>query len=251
MSSGLRSLLPKSVTRHLEERRLANRIAEFNSTILDDLPAAVKKESDTARIARLKEELKPAFEKEPTSAAKYADLDYWLLFNVERVARLGLHREGSKKILDIGCGPGYFVAATRALGHQSFGVDLPAEYFTAVERRTYAEMLASLRIEPYVNSLMIERFSPMDLVEDRFDLISAFWICFNRHRQPDEWGVKEWQFWVKDALDRLRDGGVVHLELNENPERYGDLRWYDRPSLEFFQSAGTVERNIVRIGKRP
>jgi hypothetical protein len=89
----------------------------------------------------------------------------------------------------------------------------------------------------------------MALATRDLDLITAFWICFNRHEQPDEWSVAEWQFFVQDAMTYLRDGGVLHLELNSNLPRYQSLEWYDQPTLEFFRSAGTVDRNVVRITK--
>ena len=54
-----------------------------------------------------------------------------------------------------------------------------------------------------------------------FDLITAFWICFNRHRQPDEWGAAEWRYFVEDAIACLRPGGRLVLDLNENAARYG------------------------------
>jgi hypothetical protein len=110
-------------------------------------------------------------------------------------------------------------------------------------------MLAALSLDKRVSPLLIERFVPMALTVGDLDLITAFWICFNRHRQPDEWGVAEWKFWIDDARSHLRPGGMLHLELNENPERYGALRWFDQETLDFFRSAGTVQGGIVRIAK--
>ena len=100
-----------------------------------------------------------------------------------------------------------------------------------------------------VAPLLIERYTPMALRQSDYDLITAFWICFNRHRQPDEWGVDEWKFFVDDGLRYLRKGGVLHLEINANPERYGPLEFYDPEMLKYFQSIGTVNRGMVRIPK--
>ena len=80
-------------------------------------------------------------------------------------------------------------------------------------------------------------------------ILTAFWICFNRHDQPDEWGAAEWKFFVEDALSHLREGGILHLELNANLARYQSLQWYDQETLQFFRSVGTVERNVVRVTK--
>ena len=110
-------------------------------------------------------------------------------------------------------------------------------------------MLGALAIEKRVSPLLIERYKPMAFPQKDLDLVTAYWICFNRHRQSDEWGATEWRFWVDDALTYLRPSGVLHLELNENPERYGSLMWYDKETLDYFRSAGTVQGGIVRITK--
>jgi hypothetical protein len=89
----------------------------------------------------------------------------------------------------------------------------------------------------------------MSLPYRDLDAITAFWICFNRHRQLDEWGASEWRFFVEDAGAHLRRGGFLHLELNSHAERYGSLDWYDEETLDFFRSVGTVQRGVVRIVK--
>jgi hypothetical protein len=110
-------------------------------------------------------------------------------------------------------------------------------------------MLAALACDRYVSPLLIERFVPVSLPYRDLDAITAFWICFNRHRQVDEWGVSEWRFFVGDAVSHLRMGGFLHLELNSHPERYGSLDWYDEETLDFFHSVGTIRRGVVRIVK--
>lgn len=109
--------------------------------------------------------------------------------------------------------------------------------------------MGALRCSDVVSPLLIERYVPMTVPLRDLDLITAFWICFNRHRQPDGWGVSEWRFFVGDALSHLREGGLLHLELNEDPERYGRRQWYDQQTLDFFRSAGSVEGGVVRIPK--
>lgn len=204
---------------------------------------------DLARIDDLALEMGPVLEQEATSAAKYADYGYWIPFNVSRAGVLGLHKSPPLRILDIGCGPGYFLAAARACGHQCYGVDAPAEILSVVERRVYSEVLVALSCQEQVSSLLIERFVPMSLPYTDLDLITAFWICFNRHRRPDEWGVAEWRFFVDDALGYLKPGGVLRLELNANPEHFKSLRFFDSETLEFFRSQGSVVGGIVRMRK--
>lgn len=247
---GAGSSMPnRSTERRVEMAKTWLRLARHGSVALCRLPARVIDAANVPRIEALGREMASVVERDPTSAAKYADYDRWVPFNVARIGALGLHNSKRKRVLDIGCGPGYFMAAALACGHDVYGIDAPDSILTKVEARVYSEMLGALSIDKRVAPLLIERFTPMTLHVGDLDLITAYWICFNRHRQPDEWGVAEWKFWIDDARSHLRPGGMLHLELNENPERYFALRWFDQETLDFFRSAGTVQGGIVRIAK--
>jgi len=226
---------------------MRSRVRHHGSETLDRLAARVEQVADLGRIRNLRRKMQAVVRADPTSAAKYTDYPFWLLLNVDRAGRLGLHQTSGLRVMDLGCGPGFFVAAARELGHECRGVDVPESFFTAVEREVYSELLASLKCSPHVAPLLIERFVPLPFEAGQFDLITAFWICFNRHRQPDEWGADEWKFFVDDARRCLRAGGRLFLELNEAPERYGDLQWYDAQMLAYFRSAGKVDRNCITV----
>ncbi len=224
-------------------------VCRHRSVKLLRLAAQVRNAADLPRIRQLQAAMKLVVERDPTCAAKYADYRLWIPFNVNRIGYLGLHNSRPLRILDIGCGPGYFLASARVCGHEVHGIDAPADILSDVENRVYSELLAALRMDSYVSPLLIERFVPLSLPLRDLDFITAFWLCFNRHRQKDEWSVDEWRFFVDDALFHLRPGGILHLELNDNPQRHGALQWYDNPTLDFLRSVGTVDRNIVRIQK--
>lgn len=245
----LRAGLPHGVSRRLDLYRYRTRVRRLRSESLNRVPAAVGQHADLERIERLWKALQQEYRSDPDNAAKYADHELWLWQNIVRAGRLRLHESRPLRILDIGCGPGYFLAATRALGHESYGVDQPEEYFSPVERQVFSELVKALRVREFVSPLLIQRFQGMTLPVQNLDLITGFLICFNRHRQPDEWGVKEWQFFVEDARRHLRPGGWLHLELNPHPERYRELPWYDAPTKAYFESVGAVRNNQVRIQK--
>jgi SAM-dependent methyltransferase len=240
---------PRSASRTLQIAKTWARIGQYGSVRLCRLPSQICENADLARIERLDQEMAPVLERNPTCAAKYADYAFWIPFNVARVGALSLHTCTPLRILDIGCGPGYFLAAAQACGHQCYGIDAPTSTLSEVENRVYSEMLAALACDRYVSPVLIERSVPMSLPHGDLDAITAFWICFNRHRQLDEWGVSEWRFFVDDAVSHLRIGGFLHLELNSHPERYGSLDWYDNETLDFFRSVGTIQGGVVRIVK--
>jgi hypothetical protein len=194
----------------------------------------------------MRRRVEPIYQREPTSAARYARPHHWILLNALRVADLGLHTTPKLRVLD-GCGPAYFLAIAQALGHQCYGVDAPDSVLTPVERDVYTTLVDALQCREVVSPLLIERFKPLPFREAPFDLITAYWICFNRHRQPVEWGCAEWRFFVEDAMAWLRPGGRMMLDLNENSERYGELRFYDASTRDYFRSVGTVAGGKVVV----
>ncbi len=245
-----RSVLSQhSAEQRVELAKIWIALSRRRSLDLCRLPARISAEADIARVQRLSREMADIVDCDPESAAKYADYNYWIPFNVMRIGNLSLHTSKPLRMLDVGCGPGYFMAAALACGHDCYGIDAPATVLTDVEARVYSEMLGALSCSDRVTPVLIERFKPMPLPVRDLHLLTAFWICFNRHRQPDEWGSAEWRFWMEDALSHLADGGMLHLELNSNRERYRDLEWYDQEILDYFRSIGTVQRNVVRVVK--
>lgn len=242
--------LPDAIAQQWRLYLLGRKIKQLGSHKLADLPAAIEASMDSGKMAQLRRDVEEEYRQNPTSAAKYAIPRQWLLLNAMRAGDLGLHTGPSLEILDIGCGPAFFLAVSRALGHKAVGVDIPESLQTPVERRVYRGLIDVLGCRPSVSPLLIERFAPLPFPEERFDLITAFWICFNLHRQPGEWGVAEWRYFVEDAIRRLRPGGRLLLDLNENPERYGSLRFFDTPTLDYFRSIGDVQGGRVLVSRR-
>ena len=61
--------------------------------------------------------------------------------------------------------------------------------------------------------------------------------------------LSQWQFFVEGVRRLLAPNGRRVLELNENIERYGRLRWYDARLHDYFASVGVVAKNWITIAR--
>src|SRR5438034_11454407 len=55
---------------------------------------------------------------------KYLDLDRWIDINIRRICEVELDLSRPKRILDLGCGAGYFLYIAQLLGHSGLGLDM-------------------------------------------------------------------------------------------------------------------------------
>jgi len=168
---------------------------------------------------------------------KYTNVEHWIGRAVDHVRSLRLDREPKLKILDIGSGAGYFLFVLTRLGHQVFGLDLDEPPF-------YQEMFELLGLERVI--WRIKPFEPLPDVRRRFDLITAFAVCFNGHGNETVWGSSEWRYFLDDLNSRyLNPGGRVFLALN--PEPHGH---YTAELKNFFLSRGAqIERHRIWLRK--
>ncbi len=156
---------------------------------------------------------------------KYLQLEQWIEVNLSRARELALDHGPRLRILDLGCGVGYFLAICRQLGHEVLGLDID-------KIPMFGEMTKALGVPRIV--ARVERFVPLPDLGGKFDLITAFMICFNNHKTDVLWGVREWQFFLDDLATRLTPRGRVWLELNR--ERDGTL--YTSELKELFERRG-------------
>ena len=165
---------------------------------------------------------------------KYADVDQWLRVNRERVQDLKLHRSSPQRILDLGCGGGFFLFILKQIGHSVLGLDVD-------ESPLFNELLEVFGVSRTV--FRIQPFESLPNLERRFDWITAFSIGFDRSRATNSrWGPGEWDFLLRDLQRRLAPGGKIYLTLNPLPN--GD---YLTPELrDFFSSRGAdIERERI------
>ena len=78
-------------------------------------PMLAQIDSDRAR------EIQQRYANSTAGYAKYADILPWLKLNRERVQDLNLHRSEPKRVLDLGCGGGFFLFIAKNFGHSVMG----------------------------------------------------------------------------------------------------------------------------------
>jgi len=148
---------------------------------------------------------------------KYLDLERWIDVNIRRIRRLEIDLMRPKRILDLGCGTGYFLYIAQLLGHEGLGLDLD-------ELPMFGDLTRLLGVRRVIWE------------------IKAFLICFNRHKQANVWGVPEWEFFLDDLGKHLTPRGRVWLELNQEY----DGTFYTPELKEFFEKRGAkIDRHKV------
>ncbi len=163
---------------------------------------------------------------------KFLDLERWIDINIRRIREIEIDLMRPKRILDLGCGTGYFLYIAQLLGHEGLGLDLD-------ELPMFGDLTRLLGVRR-----VIWQINAFDSLPDlgKFDLITAFLICFNRHKQANVWRVPEWEFFLDDLAKHLTPRGRVWLELNQE---YGGT-FYTPELKEFFQKRGAkIDRHKV------
>jgi SAM-dependent methyltransferase len=202
-------------------------------------PEDIIKEIDAAGFAKIRERF--SVPGELTHWPKYLDAERWLELNIRRAQELRLTaRPRPLRILDLGSGAGWFLLVARHLGHSGAGLDIP-------DPPMYGELFELFGLKRTVWE--IKAYEPLPDLRDRFDMVTAFSICFNGHKRSDLWTSKEWSFFLDDLEKRfLRPGGEIFLGLN--PEEDGSF--YTPVLKQFFIDRGAqVDRAKVwfkRVG---
>ena len=174
----------------------------------------------------------------PRQVAKYADVPYWLKVNIERVQDLGLPLGPPRRILDIGCGGGFFLFVAKHLGHDVVGLDCPGYAL-------YDDLVDLFGLERRLWET--KAFEPLPDLASRFDLITAFSTGFNRRADKSLWGPNEWEFFLDDLRGHLNPKGQVFLALN--PAETGRTYYTDELRDFFLKRGAEIERERVWFKK--
>src|SRR2546426_1061837 len=195
-------------------------------------PWAVVGESDHHRAR----EIQQRYANSTAGYAKYANIEPWLRLNRERVQDLNLQRSAPKRVLDLGCGGGFFLFILKNLGHSVLGLDIERVVL-------FTELLELFEVPRVV--WKISAFEPLPDLGQKFDWITAFSVNFNLyHPSKERWGISEWDFFLRDLQRHLAPGGKIFFGLN--PLYDGD--YYSPELRDMFLSRGVhVERGRIFI----
>lgn len=138
---------------------------------------------------------------------KYLDYSFWIFENLIRIFDLKLDKSKGLTILDIGCGPGYFIYIANYFGHKAEGLDLESN-------EIYNFLIKEFSLKRTIKD--IQRLQWLGLSKEKnFDLITAFMICFDCHGTKKSWNKDDWRFFMDDlTYSYLKTNGKIILGLN-------------------------------------
>ena len=156
--------------------------------------------------------------------------------NRERVQDLRLHRASPQRVLDLGCGGGFFLFILKHFEHSVLGLDIDESPLFRELLEVFGVPRTAFRIQP---------FQPLPNFQQQFDWITAFSVTFNLYQPSKQsWGSAEWDFLLRDLQRHLAPSGKIFLELNPPDYHASELR-------DFLVSRGaTVERERILFEKR-
>lgn len=222
----------------------------FNPDVICSLREHIHRAFHPINACRLLEELEkdPSWEelrrKYPPGIKemhRWADAKFWIKRNVERAQDISLDRGPPHHILDLGCGPGYFLYVAQKLGHTGVGLDID-------EHAIFRDTLPLLGVKRIVHRIQ-PRFH-LPAAEKKYDLITSYLTCFHRLERLRDgnwqtWSSAEWQFFIDDVrAHQLADGGLLLLEFH--PQKNGELYAPDVREL-FLKNRARLFRSRVLL----
>ena len=175
---------------------------------------------------------------------RFEDIVYWIDINVERAQDLWLDRAEPMRILDLGCGAGYFLYVCKYFGHKVLGFDTDRDPL-------FGATMELLGVQRAIGR--IERRNPLPDLGQKFDLVTAHRICFHRigkAREGVEWAPTDWKFFIDDIRQRfLEPNGRLLLDFNPRPD---GSSFFNHELREFFLSQGArLFRSKALLGADP
>jgi len=188
---------------------------------------------DSKKFYKIKEKYKGPNSK--LKGLKYLRFNVRFRGRLRYAMKLGLDNSSPMKILDIGTGVGYFPYICNRYGHDGHAMDMG-------DFPVFNDLIQLLAVDR--TDYCIKPFEQLPAVEGKYDLITAFLICFNNHNKKGLWGVKEWEFFLRDlAENQLSSSGRVFFHFNYEQDTG---KPFDTELAEFFLRHGAkINKNEV------
>ena len=169
-------------------------------------------------------------------SSKYLDIGVWMQTALSRARLLKMAQRKRSTILDLGAGAAYFPFICQNLGHKVMALDCE-------ELELYRALTSCLGVKRIEHT--IRPFEPLPPSAVRYDLITAFSICFNGHDTPALWGVKEWDFILGDLCEHYAHPDTeIFFIFNREPSG----EFYSQALQQYFQAnGGECSGNRVRL----
>lgn len=232
----VRKTLPSSLARFILGRHAKSRLDSDGKKLFDNICSAI----DVDRMVSAFSDSESDLAKDPAAAAKYFDHYVWLTRGIQDAVDLGLHRDKNRRVLDIGCGPGWFIKVCAYLGHECAGTDLSFDSMRPTDRIPYAKIPEMLGCSDRIVREPVKAYTPIPL-EGPFDLVTCLCICFDGHWEEVPWGASEWTFFLDDVDRLLAPQGRLYLRFNRKPRHHKELIFYDQETQLLLESRGTFQ----------
>jgi SAM-dependent methyltransferase len=151
----------------------------------------------------------------------------WIRTFQRRLREIAPHCSPAR-VLDVGCGPGFFVEAAREAGWDAWGID-PSAYAVALARRTLGDRVAVGVVEESGHD------------RESFDLLTAF-DAFEHVYEPPRF--------LEAAHGLLRPGGVLAIttpDVTSLLARVSGRRWvsFKIPEHVYYWSPATIRKVLA------
>lgn len=139
---------------------------------------------------------------------KFLDLERGVRVAAGRYIGYGLNRlPAGSRVLDLGCGSGFFLLVCRNQGLRPLGLDLDID-------PGYNGIISFFGLERIAHRILPE--NPLPALDGQFDMVTAFLTCFNKLPEGGTWTGQEWEIFLTALRPKVRDGGVVFFQFNRD-----------------------------------
>ncbi len=182
-----------------------------------------------------------------TDIVKYIDPVGWFESKLRAALLVGLDKRAPLEILDIGTGPAHFPVIAEFYGHKVLGTDLPYRTTGKLERGHIYDALAEIYGVRRI-PLKVLPFTPLPLLDQRYDMVTAFLAAFNLDAEKKPWTTEAWTFFLNDLhRNVLTENGELFMSLAD--EKLTDEVWAFLKAHAVFSNDTSKQIHIIDFSR--